>query len=75
MNVDTYGWDVLFGTSTTAGDGYASTTYHQKNMLHDGQNENVQKDKQRSIKHTHSAIDRVTQSPLKTEGELWSSEG
>ena len=30
----------------------------------------VQKDKQRSTKHTHKTKDRVTPTPLKTEGEL-----
>ena len=30
----------------------------------------VQKDKQRSTKHTHKTKDRVTRTPLKTEGEL-----
>ena len=30
----------------------------------------VQKDKQRSIKHTHKIKDRVTRIPLKTGGEL-----
>jgi hypothetical protein len=34
------------------------------------QNENVQKDKQRSTKHTHKTKDRVTRTALKTEGEL-----
>jgi hypothetical protein len=33
-------------------------------------NEKVQKDKQRSTKHTHKTKDRVTRTPLKTEGEL-----
>ena len=32
--------------------------------------EKVQKDKQRSTKHTHKTKDRVTQIPLKTTGEL-----
>jgi hypothetical protein len=32
--------------------------------------ENVQKDKQRSIKYTHKTKDRVARTPLKTEGEL-----
>jgi hypothetical protein len=32
--------------------------------------EKVQKDKQRSTKHTHEIKDRVTQTPLKTGGEL-----
>ena len=32
--------------------------------------ENVQKDKQRSTKHTHKTKDRVTRTPLKNEGEL-----
>jgi hypothetical protein len=31
------------------------------------------KGKLRSTKHTHNAIDRVTQSPLTTGGERWSS--
>jgi hypothetical protein len=30
----------------------------------------VQKDKQRSTKHTYKTKDRVTRTPLKTEGEL-----
>jgi len=32
--------------------------------------EKVQKDKQRSSKHTHKTKDRVTRTPLKTGGEL-----
>ena len=32
--------------------------------------EKVQKDKQRSTKHTHKTKDRVTQIPLRTGGEL-----
>ena len=32
--------------------------------------EKVQKDKQRSTKHTHKTKDRVTQTPLKAGGEL-----
>jgi hypothetical protein len=32
--------------------------------------EKVQKDKQRSTKHTHKTKDRVTQTPLKTWGEF-----
>jgi len=32
--------------------------------------EKVQKDKQRSTKHTHKTKDRVTLAPLKTGGEL-----
>jgi hypothetical protein len=32
--------------------------------------EKVQKDKQRSTKHTHTTKDRVTRTPLKTDGEL-----
>ena len=35
--------------------------------------ENVQRDKQRSTKHTHKTKDRVTRTPLKTGGELWCS--
>ena len=32
--------------------------------------EKIQKDKQRSTKHTHETKDRVTRTPLKTGGEL-----
>jgi hypothetical protein len=32
--------------------------------------EKVEKDKQRSTKHTHKTNDRVTRTPLKTGGEL-----
>jgi len=32
--------------------------------------EKVQRDKQRSTKHTHQTKDRVTGTPLKTGGEL-----
>ena len=32
--------------------------------------EKVQKDKQRSTKHIHKTKDRVTRTPLQTEGEL-----
>ena len=32
--------------------------------------EKVQRDKQRSTKHTHKTKDRVTRTPLKTWGEL-----
>ena len=32
--------------------------------------EKVQKDKQRSTKHAHKTKDRVTRTPLKSEGEL-----
>jgi len=35
--------------------------------------EKVQKDKQRSTKHTHETKDRVTRTPLKTGGELMCS--
>jgi hypothetical protein len=41
-----------------------------KNRQHNGQKEKVQKDKQRSTKHTHNTEDRVTRTPLKTGGEL-----
>ena len=35
--------------------------------------EKVQKDKQRSTKHTYKSEDRVTRTPLKTGGELMCS--
>ena len=41
-----------------------------KNRQHNGQKEKVQKDKQRSTKHTHNTEDRVTRTPLKTGGKL-----
>ena len=45
----------------------------KKNRQHNGQKENVQKDKQRSTKHTYKTKHRhdpVTQTPLKHVGEL-----
>ena len=38
----------------------------QKNRQHNGKNEKVQKDKQRSTKHTYKSKDRATRTPLKT---------
>jgi len=37
---------------------------------HNGQEKKVQKDKQRSTKHTHKTKDRVTRTPLIIGGEL-----
>jgi hypothetical protein len=47
----------------------------KKNRQHNGQKKNskIQKDKQRSIKHTHKTKDRVTRISLKTGSELKSS--
>ena len=42
----------------------------KKNRQHDGQKKNVQKNKQRSAKHTYKTKDRVTRTSLKTWGEL-----
>jgi len=42
----------------------------KKNRQHNDQKEQVQKDKQRSTKHTHKTKDRVTGTPLKTVGKL-----
>ena len=42
----------------------------KKIRQHNGQKKKVQKDKQRSTKHTHKTKDRITQTPLKTGGEL-----
>jgi hypothetical protein len=36
---------------------------------HNGQKKTVQKDKQRSTKHTYKTKDRVTRTPLKPGGE------
>ena len=41
-----------------------------ESVQHKGTKEQVQRDKQRSIKHTFITKDRVTRTPLKTEGEL-----
>jgi len=43
-----------------------------KNRQHNGQKKNTN-DKQRSTKHTHKNKDRVTRTPLKTEGEVMCS--
>jgi hypothetical protein len=45
----------------------------KKNRQHNGK-EKGQKDKQRSTKHTYKTQDRVTRTPLITEGELKCSE-
>jgi len=42
----------------------------KKDRQHNGQKKKVQKDKQRSTKHTYKNKDRVTRTPLKTGGEL-----
>ena len=42
----------------------------KRNKQHNGQKKKVQKDKQRSTKHTHKTKDQVTRTPLKTGGEL-----
>ena len=42
----------------------------KKNRQHNGQKKKVQKDKQRSTKHTYKTKDRVTRTTLKTGGEL-----
>ena len=42
----------------------------KKNRQHNGQMKKVQKNKQRSTKHTYKTGDRVTRIPLKTGGEL-----
>ena len=39
------------------------------NRQHNGQKKTVQKDKQRSTKHTYKTKDRVTRTPLKTGSE------
>ena len=41
----------------------------KKNRQHNGQKKKVQKDKQRSTRHTYETKDRVTRTPLKTGGE------
>ena len=46
----------------------------KRNRQHNAQKKKVQKDKQRSTKHTHKTKDRVTNTnPTKTGGELMCS--
>ena len=45
-------------------------SYIEEEQTTKGQRKKVQKDKQRSIKHTHKTKDRVTRTPLKPGGEL-----
>jgi peptidyl-tRNA hydrolase len=47
----------------------------KKNRQHNGQKEKVQKDKQRSTKHTYKTKDRVTRTPLKTGVNSGAPEG
>jgi hypothetical protein len=42
----------------------------KKNRQHNGQKKKVQKNKQRSTKHTYKTKAQVTRTPLKPEGEL-----
>jgi len=42
----------------------------KKKRQHNGQKKKVQKDKQRSTKHTHKSKDLVTRTPPNTGGEL-----
>ena len=44
-----------------------------KNRPCNGQKKKVQKDKQRSTKHAYKTKDRITRTPLKTEGEIFCS--
>ena len=44
--------------------------YIEKEQTTQWPKEKVQKDKQRSTKHTYKTKDRVTRTPLKTRGEL-----
>jgi hypothetical protein len=44
--------------------------YIEEEQTTQWQKEKVQKDRQRSTKHTHKTKDRVTRTPLKTGGEL-----
>ena len=47
--------------------------YIEKEQTTQWPKEKVQKDKQRSTKHTHKTKDRVTRTTLKTRGEVWLS--
>ena len=50
-----------------------SESYIEKERITQWPKEKVQKDKQRSTKHTYKTKDRVTQTTLKTGGELMCS--
>ena len=52
-----------------------SESYIEEEQTTQWPKENVQKDKQRSTKHTYKTKDRVIRTPLKTWGELRCSEG
>jgi hypothetical protein len=47
----------------------------KKNRQHNGQKKKVQKDKQRSTKHTHKTKDRETRTPLKPRVNSGTPEG
>jgi len=47
-----------------------SETYIEEEQTTQWSKETGQKDKQRSTKHTYKTKDRVTRTPLKTDGEL-----
>jgi hypothetical protein len=50
-------------------------TKRQKNRQHNDQKKKIQKDKQRSTKHTHKTKDQVTRTPLKTGVDSGDPEG
>ena len=45
-------------------------SYIEEDQTPQWRKEKVQKDKQRSTKHTHKTKDRITRTPLKTGSEL-----
>ena len=54
--------------------GQSESVYIKEEQTTQWPKEKVQKDKQRSTKHTYKTKDRVTRTPVKTGGELRCSE-
>ena len=61
---------VLYFSIIYTWEGVIRIRISKKNRQHNGQNKKVQRDNQRSTKHTHKTKDQVTRTPLKTGGEL-----
>ena len=61
---------MLYKKSLKISKGGNQNLYIEEEQTTQWPKEKVQKDKQRSTKHTHKTKDRETQTPLKTGGEL-----
>ena len=65
-----YLWQLTYWEEFEDTKGTIRIRISKRNRQHNGQKKKVQKDKQRSTKHTYKTKDRVTRTPLKTGGEL-----